>query len=185
MSDWLHELPVAWMAVIVFGGTFLVTGAIYATVMRLAMDGRGRSFKAVSPGLLPPLGIIFGLFVAFTAAQVWNDSQQAQSAVDRESSALRTILVISPTFSRDIEARFRTLVRDDIEGTATKEWPMLAHRSASLRFTASHLVEALQLSFTLAPENGRPENGSARNCHGNRQRPRRTSTTDTDQPIAS
>src|SRR5436190_19220153 len=60
MSDWLHELLVAWMAIIVFGGTFLVTGAIYATVMRLAMDGRGRSFKAVSPGLLPPLGIIFG-----------------------------------------------------------------------------------------------------------------------------
>jgi len=152
MSDWLHELPVGWMAVIVFGGTFLVTGAIYATVMRLAMDGQGRSFKAVSPGLLPPLGIIFGLFVAFTAAQVWNDSQQAQSAVDREASALRTILVISPTFSRDIEARFRTLVRDHIEETATKEWPMLAHRSASLRFTASHLVEALQLTLTLSPE---------------------------------
>src|ERR1041385_8445001 len=103
MSDWLHELPVAWMAVIVFGGTFLITGAIYGTVMRLAVDGWGRSFKAVSPGLLPPLGIIFGLFVAFTAAQVWNDNERAQSAVDREASALRTILVISPTLSRDID----------------------------------------------------------------------------------
>src|SRR5262245_45203027 len=26
---------------------------------------RGRAFKAISPGMLPPLGIIFGLFVAF------------------------------------------------------------------------------------------------------------------------
>jgi len=109
MSDWLHELPVAWMAIIVFGGTFLVTGAIYAIVMRLAMDGRGRSFKAVSPGLLPPLGIIFGLFVAFTAAQVWNDNEPAQSAVNREAGSLRTVLVMSATFPGDIEARFRAL----------------------------------------------------------------------------
>jgi hypothetical protein len=55
MSDWLHDLPVAWMAIIVFGCTFLITGAIYTAVIRLAVDARGRSFKAVSPGLLPPL----------------------------------------------------------------------------------------------------------------------------------
>jgi len=32
----------------------------------LAKGERGRAFKAISPGMLPPLGIIFGLFVAFT-----------------------------------------------------------------------------------------------------------------------
>ena len=31
----------------------------------LAKGERGRAFKAISPGMLPPLGIIFGLFVAF------------------------------------------------------------------------------------------------------------------------
>src|SRR6476620_8296711 len=103
MSDWLHELPVAWMAVIVFGGTFLVTGAIYATVMRLAMDGRGPSFKAVSPGLLPPLGIIFGLFVAFTAAQVWSDNERANAAVNREASALRAVVVLAASFPAEPE----------------------------------------------------------------------------------
>src|SRR5215468_10846063 len=126
MSDWLHELPTVWMAIIVFGCTFLITGAIYTTVIRLTAGGRGRSFKAVSPGLLPPLGIIFGLFVAFTAAQVWNDTERAQNAVNREASALRTILVMSATFSGDTEAQFRALIRDHIDETATKEWPTLA-----------------------------------------------------------
>ena len=28
--------------------------------------------------MLPPLGIIFGLFVAFTAAQVWSDNDRAR-----------------------------------------------------------------------------------------------------------
>src|SRR3954468_23632862 len=129
MSDWFHELPVPWMALLVFGFTYLLGLVIHAGIAALARSGYAKSFKAVSPGLLPPLGIIFGLFVAFTAAQVWNDSERAQNNVDREASALRTILVISATFSGDIEARFRALVRDHIEDTATKEWPMLAHRS--------------------------------------------------------
>jgi hypothetical protein len=152
MSDWLHELPVAWMAIFVFACTFLITGAIYATVIGLATDGRGRSFKAVSPGLLPPLGIIFGLFVAFTAAQVWNDSERAQNAVNREASALKTIFVMSAAFSGDIEAQFRGLIRNYIEDIATKEWPTLANGSASLKFTPPNLAKTLQLTLTLAPE---------------------------------
>ena len=63
MSDWLHNLPVVWMALVVFGFTYLVTVAIYVVVRVLAVGERARSFKAVSPGMLPPLGIIFGLLI--------------------------------------------------------------------------------------------------------------------------
>ena len=66
MSDWIHTLPVPWMAVVIFGGTYLGSAAIYALVMTLAVGERARAFKGVSPGLLPPLGIIFGLLVAFS-----------------------------------------------------------------------------------------------------------------------
>ena len=71
MSDWIHGLPLGWMAVVVFGATALMTAAIYWIVMRLATGDRARAFKAVSPGLLPPLGIMFGLLVAFIAAQIF------------------------------------------------------------------------------------------------------------------
>ena len=57
MSDWVHSLPLGWMALVVFGGTALGTAAIYWIVMRLATEDRARAFKGVSPGLLPPLGI--------------------------------------------------------------------------------------------------------------------------------
>ena len=80
MSDWLHALPVVWMALVVFGLTYLVGAAIYAAVVSLAARGYARSFKAVSPGMLPPLGIVFGLFVAFTAAQIWNNNERAEAA---------------------------------------------------------------------------------------------------------
>jgi len=53
MSNWLHSLPVPWMALLVFGVTYLLAAAIYAVVTVLSVNERARSFKAISPGLLP------------------------------------------------------------------------------------------------------------------------------------
>ena len=54
MSDWLHNLPVLWMGLVAFGFTYLVTAGIYLAVTVFAVGERARSFKAISPGLLPP-----------------------------------------------------------------------------------------------------------------------------------
>ena len=69
MSQWLHSLPMVWMAVVIFVITYASAAGILAAVMRLATGDRARVLKGVSPGLLPPLGIIFGLLVAFLASQ--------------------------------------------------------------------------------------------------------------------
>jgi hypothetical protein len=103
----LHNLPLAWMALLVFAVTYLLAAAIYAVVTLLSVGERARSFKAVSPGLLPPLGIIFGLFVAFTAAQVWTDNEKARTELDREASALRSVVILATSFSRDSETQLR------------------------------------------------------------------------------
>src|SRR5258705_2320056 len=126
MSDWFHELPVSWMALLVFGFTYLLALAIHAGVAALARSGRAKSFKAVSPGMLPPVGILFGLFVAFTAAQVWNDTDRANTAVIREASALRAVVILAASFPGEPETRLRGLIRRHIEEAATQEWPMMA-----------------------------------------------------------
>src|SRR5262249_35405911 len=98
MSDWFHNLPVLWMAVIVFGLTYLLAGLIHVVVQALAAGERARAFRSVSPGMLPPLGIVFGLFLGFTAAQVWSDNANASAAVDREASALRSVVLLAASF---------------------------------------------------------------------------------------
>ena len=110
MSDWLHNLPLPWMAVVVFGATYLVAGSIHFVVGALAGGDRTRSFKAVSPGMLSPLGVLFGLFVAFTAAQVWNDNDRANMAVNREASSLRSVLVLATIFPGEPESQLRGFV---------------------------------------------------------------------------
>ena len=32
MNDWLHNLPITWMALVVFGFTYLLTAGIYGFV---------------------------------------------------------------------------------------------------------------------------------------------------------
>jgi Na+/H+-dicarboxylate symporter len=53
--DWLQELPVGWLIVVVFAGTAVVAGGIYAAIARLAVGERGLAFKALSPGMLPTI----------------------------------------------------------------------------------------------------------------------------------
>jgi hypothetical protein len=149
VSDWLHNLPVPWMALVIFGFTYAVAAVIYALVAALAVGERARSFKAVSPGMLPPLGIVFGLFVAFTAAQVWSDNDRANAAVNREASALRSVVLLAASFPGDAEARLLGLVRRYIEESASQDWPAMARQSADLRMTPPTLNEALQLTLAL------------------------------------
>jgi hypothetical protein len=152
MSDWLHGLPVVWMAVVVFGATYLVAGVIYAAVNVLAAGERARAFKAISPGLLSPLGVLFGLLVIFTAAGVWGDIDRANSAVNREASALRSVVLLAASFPGEPEERLRNLVRQYIDTAAGQEWPMMARHAVSLTLAPEPLAKALQFDLSLTPQ---------------------------------
>jgi hypothetical protein len=151
MSDWIHGLPLVLMAVLVFAATYAVAALVHGIVLRLARGDRLRDFKAVSPGLLPPLGIIFGLLVAFLAAQVWGDVDRAGTAVNREASALRAVVLLSPSFPGAAGERLRQLVREQIYYATTVEWPAMARKEASLRMLPTPLAQALQAAIALAP----------------------------------
>ena len=151
MSDWLHNLPIVWMALLVFGLTALGTAAIYVVVRVLSVGARARSFKAVSPGLLPPMGILFALFMAFTASQVWSDNEKASSVVDREASALRSVVILAAAFPGETETRLRSLIRSYVADAVAQEWPMMAHGIATLQVIPNSLAEALQLTLAQTP----------------------------------
>ncbi|MGZ5918033.1 MAG: bestrophin-like domain [Methyloceanibacter sp.] len=133
VQDWLLGLPLFPMALIIFGGTYLVVAAIWLIVTRLAVDDRGRAFKALSPGMLPPLGIIFGLLVGFTAAQVWSDFEKAKIAVSNEASALRSVIILSQRFPAEQGSQLRTLINEHIETAVNQEWPAMAQQRARRR----------------------------------------------------
>lgn len=110
MGDWLLNLPVQWMALVVFVGTYLIAGSVYLVVTRLAVNERARAFKAVSPGMLPPLGILFALLVGFIAVEVWGNFDKAKVAVTSEASALRAVVLLAENFPEEEKARIDALI---------------------------------------------------------------------------
>jgi hypothetical protein len=152
MSDWLLNLPVLWMSVIFFAATYLLAASIYWVVTRLAVNDRARAFKALSPGMLPPLGILFALLIGFIAVDVWNNFDKAKGAVVSEASALRAVIILAGIFPEEQKARIDALIDRHIDDAINKEWPAMAQQRASLStLRANALIEALQVVLTLKP----------------------------------
>jgi len=152
MNEWLHNLPVTWMAVVVFTIVYLATGAIFAIIMLLGRGKWARVFKGASPGLLSPLGTIFGLLVVFTIFQVWGDFDRARLAVDREASALRTVVLLATIFPGEPETQIRNLLRRHVDEAVLAEWPTMAKQSASLKVAPPALAELLRFTLSLTPQ---------------------------------
>ena len=111
MADWFLNLPVAWMALIVFVASFLIAGGVYLVVTRLADTEWARAFKAVSPGLLPVLGVLFALLVGFIAVDVWSTFDKGKTAVATEANALRAVVLLARNFPEEQRTRINELIK--------------------------------------------------------------------------
>ena len=152
MGDWLLNLPVLWMAVVVFAATYLLAASVNWVVTRLAVNERARAFKAVSPGMLPPLGILFALLVGFIAVEVWNNYDKAKVAVASEASALRAVVLLAEAFPEEEKTRIYALIDRHIDEAVNKEWPAMARQRATLSaLRANALIEMLHDTMTLKP----------------------------------
>ena len=151
MGDWLLNIPVLAMAALVLLACSLFAAGLYLLVTALAVGERARAFKAVSPGMLPPMALIFALLVGFLAAQVWSDLDRANTAVNREASALRAIVLLAAGFPGEPEARLRDLARRHIQEAVTQEWPAMSRGHATLTLAPASLIEALRLTIALNP----------------------------------
>jgi Protein of unknown function (DUF4239) len=152
MPDWLHGLPVLWLAAFVFGAAVLLTATIYAVVISLSSRDHGRAFTSISPGLLAPMAIVFALLVGFLEVHVWSSGDRAVAAVSEEASSLRAVVLLSSEFPGEPEARMRSLVRSHIDDAVAKEWPQMAAQQATLSLVPAPLADLQAVALALRPE---------------------------------
>jgi len=151
MIDAFHNLPVPWMAVIVLVGLLIVNVAIWIVVGRLSASGRTATFKAMSPAMLTPFAVVFGLIIGFLAAQVWSDAERANASVIREASAFGTVLLLAASFPGDAERQIRALVRGHIREAVDREWSAMARQDVALPTITATDTKMLELALSLQP----------------------------------
>jgi hypothetical protein len=140
------------MAVIVFSATYLLCrrGLLGRDPARGERSRAG--LQGGSPGMLPPLGILFALLVGFIAVEVWNNYDKAKAAVSTEASALRAIVLLAGNFPEEQKTHIYVLIDRHIEEAINKEWPTMARHTATLsNLRATALIEELHDVLTLKP----------------------------------
>ena len=151
MGNWFFNLSVPWMALIIFLAAYLIAGSVDLVVTRLAVNERAKGFKAVSPGMLPPLGILFALLVGFIAVEVWGNFDKAKAAVTTEASALRAVVLLAGDFPDEQRMSIYALVDRHIDESVNKEWPEMAQQRMTLAALPTALIEALHDTLALKP----------------------------------
>jgi hypothetical protein len=151
VGDWLLNLPVPSMAVVVFAATYVFAAGIYWVVISLAANDRARAMKAVSPGMLPTLGILFALLVGFIAVEVWSNFDKAKVAVATEASALRAVVLLAGTFPEEQRTRIYALINRHIEESVNNEWPAMAQQRLTLSPLPTALIDELHETLALKP----------------------------------
>jgi hypothetical protein len=66
--------------------------------------------------------------MAFSAAGIWQESQQAHTAVQREANALENLYSIAAGFPLELRERTRTDIRAYAERVLAKDWPAMLRR---------------------------------------------------------
>jgi hypothetical protein len=151
MGNWLLNLPIPLMTVVVLALTYAVAAAVYLIVTGLAVDERGRAFKAVSPGMLPPLGIVFGLLVGFVAVQVWSDFDRGKLAVANEASALRAMILLAASLPDEEKTRIVASIQQHVDIAVNQEWPAMAKQQANLSMLPTALIDVQKDIFAFKP----------------------------------
>jgi hypothetical protein len=137
--EWLLHLPVLWMGLVIFAANYLIAAVVYWSSTKLTGD-RGR---LVDPGILSPLGVVFGLLIT-------------DNAVADEASALRDVVLLARSLPEDDNSRLRALVERHIDVSETEEWPAMANGRAVIAMPTA-LREALReaLRFATVDDNQR------------------------------
>jgi hypothetical protein len=148
--SWVQNLPTGFLIVLVLVAMAIVTAAIYAGVMALAGSPH-RPRLQISPGMLPPMAVVFALLVGFLVAQLWSNLADARTTVNQEASSLRSVVLLMHAFPRTSQATMDAFVREQIDAAATREWPAMAHRNATLTVVPKALAGALNLALSLKP----------------------------------
>src|SRR5262245_43103287 len=140
MIEWLAHAALPLMTATIFLAMYAAAALVLVVLYIARRRGHDAALGPLSPGLMAPLGLIFGLLVGFLVADVWADRAAVGSAISEEASALRDIDLLTAEFP-GAQPQVRQLLRDQIDAYVTVEWPQMSTGQATLVTAPAQLVQ--------------------------------------------
>ena len=130
VMDWLQALPLLAMFLVAFLITLAVAALIIAAV-RVSLRRFGYSEKkpfALRDVVVTATSAMFALMIAFSAAGIWNEANQARAAVQREANALENVRSIAASFPPALRDRVTADVKAYAKQVLDVDWPMMVRK---------------------------------------------------------
>lgn len=159
VMDWLQGLPLLAMFLVTFLITFIAGLLIILSVrvtLRACGYGPGAPF-ALRDVVVTGTSAMFALMVAFSAAGIWGEANQARAAVQREANALENVRSIAASFPPALRERATADVQTYARQVLDVDWPAMTrkvHFTAPLYDTSEKIL--IDLIDAIAREAGAP-----------------------------
>ncbi len=113
------------------------------------------AFAGAEPAIIGTVSILFGLFAAFLANDIWTRNQVARQAVIDEADAVRNIARLAEG-QAEISEQMRNALAEYTKVVIEKDWPLMAQGKRSLEVlprvrTISNLILSPQLANGSGP----------------------------------
>lgn len=112
--------------------TYATAGVIYWLIHSHRLGEALKQLTNFSPQLVATLGLLFGLYMAFFANDIWSIRDRAQTMILQEADGLRGVLNVAESLPPDVGAPLVAAAQGYIEATV-REWPLLAQGQSSPR----------------------------------------------------
>ena len=123
--SFVQEFLYVGLLVLGIAATFATAGLIFWLINSPTTGGFFRRLTNVSPQLVAIIGLLFGLYMAFFANDIWSIRDRAQAMILQEADGLRGMLDIAETLPAETGMPLVSAIRDYARA-AVREWPLLA-----------------------------------------------------------
>ncbi|MEI2743194.1 MAG: hypothetical protein V9G63_12345 [Candidatus Competibacter sp.] len=149
MMNFFQEFHYVGLLVLGILATYATVGLIFWLINSPRTRAIFQNLTNVSPQLVAIIGLLFGLYMAFFANDIWSIRDRAQTMILEEADGLRGLLNVAESLPADAGAPLAAVVRAYIDA-AVREWPLLARGESSAQARELlHQLSRLALGETL------------------------------------
>jgi len=127
----VSHVPLPLLGTLVIGlHALIATGAMIA-VRRFRLHDFSEEVRTNALGVLSAVGTIYGLILALSAVQVWQDYTDAGNAATREAAEAGDLYREAAVYGGDDGARIQAMVRAYVNSVIADEWPTMAEAGSA------------------------------------------------------